>query len=120
VGKGEVSEPFESGTVSSGWLEELSLAGRVGISPSEWENMTPAAFNAYVRGYLKEQDAQQEIAAAQNYRLAVMVRSAVWGKRMPPYETFAPKRSKRSMTDDEMYQSVLALNAALGGKTEGG
>ena len=82
--------------------------------------MTPAAFHAYVQGYLKEQETQQTMTAAQNYRLAVMVRSAIWEKRMPAYETFAPKQQRRAMTDEEMYQSVLALNAALGGKTEGG
>lgn len=40
---------------------------------------------------------------------------------MPPYETFAPKKKRqKAMTDDEMYQSVLALNTALGGRADGG
>ncbi len=82
--------------------------------------MTPAAFNAYVRGYLKEQEAQQEMVAAQNYRLAAIVRAAIWSKHMPPYESFAPKKQKKVMSDEEMFQSVLALNTALGGAADGG
>ena len=82
--------------------------------------MTPASFVAYVRGYLKEQETQQELLAAQNYRLAVIIRTAIWSKRMPDYETFAPRKQQKVMTDDEMYQSVLALNAAMGGGSDGG
>lgn len=93
----------------------------MGIGPTEWEDMTPASFGAYVKGYLKEQETQQELLAAQNYRLAAIVREAIWSRRMPPYETFAlKKQQKKVMTDDEMYQSVLALNAALGGGSDGG
>ena len=82
--------------------------------------MTPASFGAYVRGYLKEQETQQELLAAQNYRLAVIIRTAIWSKRMPSYETFAPKKPKKVMTDEEMFQSVFALNTALGGRADGG
>ena len=82
--------------------------------------MTPAAFGAYVQGYLQEQETQQELLAAQNYRLAAIIRAAVWSKRMPPYEHFAPRKQKKVMTDEEMYQSVLALNAAMGGTADGG
>lgn len=93
----------------------------MGIGPTEWEDMTPASFGAYVKGYLQEQETQQELLAAQNYRLAAIVRAAIWAKHMPPYETFAPKKKRqKAMTDDEMYQSVLALNTALGGRADGG
>lgn len=85
--------------------------------------MTPASFGAYVKGYLQEQETQQELLAAQNYRLATIVRAAIWSKHMPSYETFAPKKPKKPkkvMTDEEMFQSVLALNTALGGAADGG
>lgn len=98
----------------------MALAGRVGISPSEWENMTPAAFNAYVRGYLDDMESRQQMQTALNYQLAGMIRSAVWAKHMPRFEAFTPKKKKKVMTDEEMYQSVLALNAALGGDAGGG
>ena len=81
--------------------------------------MTPAAFHAYVEGYLEEQKAAIEIQRRQNYNLAVMVRVAVGTKRMPEYKKFFPEKRKKQMSDEEMYQQVLALNALLGGTVSG-
>lgn len=82
--------------------------------------MTPAAFHAYVRGFIEGQKDEAEIWQAQLYNLAVMVRVAIGAKRMPEYKRFFPPRKKRGpMSDEAMYQQVLALNRALGGRTEG-
>lgn len=82
--------------------------------------MTPAAFRAYVRGYLEEQKFRLEARQRQDYNLAVMVRAAVGEKRMPEYERFfRNQRSRKAMSDAEIYQSILAINAALGGTVNG-
>ena len=85
--------------------------------------MTPAAFRAYVKGYLEEQKFRIETRQRQDYNLAVMVRAAVGQKRMPDYERFfrggGQAGPKKPMTDEQMYQQVLALHAALGGTVNG-
>jgi hypothetical protein len=59
-----------------------------------------------------------------NYNMAVMVRAAVGANRMPGFEQFFPDSQqhgrKEPMTDEQMYQQVLMLNAALGGSVMGG
>lgn len=81
--------------------------------------MTPAAFYAYVRGALQAQQDKQEIRQHLVYDLACMVRTAIWGKRMPEYRRFYPPRHKEIMSDEAMYQQVVALNAMLGGSVDG-
>ena len=82
--------------------------------------MTPAAFRAYVRGYLEEQTYRIETRQRQDYNLAVMIRAAVGEKRMPDYERFfRSRKSRKAMSDAEICQSILALNAALGGTMNG-
>ena len=51
------------------------------------------------------------------YNLAALIRAAVWSKHMPKYNSVFPekKKEKKEMTDEEMYRSVLALNALFGG-----
>lgn len=100
------------------------IAGRVGISPAGWENMTPSSFRAYVKGYLEEQRYQNETRQRQDYNLAVMVRAAIGEKRMPGYDRFYSEQKKhgkraQNMSDDQMFQQVLALNKALGGTVNG-
>lgn len=82
--------------------------------------MTPTAFRAYVRGYLEEQKFQIEARQRQDYNLAVMVRAAMGEKRMPEYERFfRHQKSRKAMSDAEICQSILAINAALGGTVNG-
>jgi len=60
----------------------------------------------------------------EDYNMAVMVRAAVGAKRMPSFSQFFPDSQQRGrkepMTDEQMYQQVLMLNAALGGSVMGG
>jgi len=86
--------------------------------------MTPAAFRAYVKGYLEEERFRMETRQRQDYNLAVMVRAAIGERRMPEYERFyrggkQAGAKQDTMTDEQMYQQVLALNAALGGTVNG-
>lgn len=97
----------------------------MGISPNEWENLTPAVFRAFIDGYFDRQKEQADLQRVQNYNLAVMIRSAVWAKiQMPDYSHFCKEGGDdgkpKIMSDEQMYQQVLALNAALGGSVAGG
>ena len=61
---------------------------------------------------------ERQMRNADIYNLAALIRTAVWGKHMPKYDTVFRKTSrKREMTDEEMYSSVLALNALFGGNS---
>ena len=85
--------------------------------------MTPATFRAWIKGYLDAEQAKKKGRQQEDYNLAVMVRAAVGTKRMPSFEQMFPdsrRGSREPMTDEQMYQQVLALNAALGGSVIGG
>ena len=72
-----------------------------------------------MQGCADREQTQTESERKRDYNLAVMVRAAVGAKRMPDYNRFFPEGAgqgeKKSMSDEQMYQQVLALNAALGG-----
>lgn len=85
--------------------------------------MTPATFRAWIKGYLDVQQAMREGKRHEDYNLAVMFRAAMGSNRMPSFEQVFPdsrRGSREPMTDEQMYQQVLALNAALGGSVIGG
>ena len=50
------------------------------------------------------------------YALSAAVRTMIWSKSAPGYETMFPEDRKTEMSDDEMYAQVRALNALFGGK----
>jgi len=99
-------------------MDQIRAAGRVGMSPETWENTTPAAFNAYIQGYLDSEKERQEAQRVNAYNLAIMVRAAVGAKRMPDYKEFFPGNSGE-MSDEAMYSTVVAINKALGGSVDG-
>ena len=80
--------------------------------------MTPGELNLAVKAYGERLRLEQRMAAASNYNLACLIRTAVWGKRMPKFEQVVGSdkpKAKKNMTDDEMYAVVKALNRAFGG-----
>ena len=63
-----------------------------------------------------QMDIRERAEKANIYNLSALIRVAIWGKRMPKYEqVFRGKRSRRKMSDEEMYNTVLALNGKWGG-----
>ena len=64
-------------------------------------------------GYIEEQKDRQRLTEINLYNHAVLIRSAVFAKRMPKFN--APTEKKKAMTDEEMYASVVALNTLFGG-----
>lgn len=80
--------------------------------------MTPAQLNIYARAYAKRRQSEQEVAQANIYSLAALIRPMVWSKHPPSFEKAFPgqKVQAREMTDEEMYQTVRKLNALFGGE----
>lgn len=73
--------------------------------------MTPCELQDYAKGVLEGQQTA-------DYRLASLIRAAVWSKdKMPAYDSLFKKREKE-MSDDAMFEAVKALNKLFGG-TEG-
>ncbi len=73
--------------------------------------------------YLEMRRAEQRLAQVNIHSLASLVRRAVWGKRMPNYEecfndSVPSSGTKKAMSDEAMYITVKAINAALGGKED--
>ena len=53
------------------------------------------------------------------YTLAGLIRTMVWAKHAPAYESVFPETArKKEMTDEQMYAQVCALNKLFGGNTE--
>ena len=82
--------------------------------------MTPSELNLAARAYSARTKSEQEFASLMNYQLATLIRAAVWSKRMPEYRSpFEAKPKQIEQSDDALFASVLALNAAMGGTIEG-
>ena len=91
----------------------------MGLTPAEYNELTPAEFFAFADGYLTNVEKEQEMANMRIYSLACAVRTAIWGKRMPQYDQmFGRQKQKEQMTDEEMFQVCEALCMAFGGKIE--
>ena len=57
---------------------------------------------------------REELNRRRDYNRAVLIRAAIFMKRMPKFEQ--SKRTKKTkMTDDEMFKAVQALNRMMGG-----
>ncbi len=87
--------------------------------------MTPAELNLYARAQGERIRAEQKAVRGNLYSLSVLIRAMVWAKSPPSYETAFPgdetafpgdAEKPKDMTDDEIYATIRALNAAMGGK----
>lgn len=76
--------------------------------------MTPLELRLYIKGQRMAEELRQELRERNLYTLAALIRSAVWGKKMPSFEDAFG--GSDDMDDEAMYRTVRALNAALGGR----
>lgn len=88
----------------------------IGMSPSEWERLTPSEFGACVSAWMEKRRDDQQIAQRNIYNLSLLIRAMVWNKRAPDYEDAYGGEMTEIMTDEQMYAQVKALNALLGGE----
>lgn len=83
--------------------------------------MTPAQLNVCARANVKRRQEEQQIAQANIYSLASLIRSMVWSKNPPGFDQVFPEaktstKKQEEMTDDAMYVMVKKLNALFGGE----
>lgn len=83
--------------------------------------MTPVELNACARAYGRRQEAQRREKQSDIYNLAALIREMVWAKSAPSFERVFPENAgtAKEMSDDAMYATVRALNAAFGGTESG-
>lgn len=95
------------------------LAARIGLSRSEWEDMTPREITIWAHAFSDRRRAEKRSAEVRIYNLAALTRGMIWGKQAPSFESVFPDRtSKKAMSDEAMLAQVKRLNALLGGKVE--
>ena len=82
--------------------------------------MTPRELRIYADAYEDQLRLEKYLTNVRTYNLAVLIRSMVWAKHPPRYESVVPEeaREREPMTDEQMYDQVRALNALWGGKED--
>ena len=79
--------------------------------------MTPRELWIFSRAYRDRVRSEARAKRAEIYALAALIRSMIWAKHPPRFERVFPEDMRqKEMTDEQMKQQVLALNAVFGGK----
>lgn len=98
----------------------MMLAARIGLTRSEWGDMTPRELSIWAKAYAAREKAERRKTETRIYNLAALTRGMIWGKHPPRFETVFPEKgpNKKAMNDEEMFAQVQALNALFGGREE--
>ena len=89
----------------------MELAALVGISITEFWEITPFELNVAAKGYARRQEQQQKLSIYQAY----LISRWVWAKKIDIKKILGEAKPKRRMTDEEMLEKAKVLNALLGG-----
>jgi hypothetical protein len=89
---------------------------QIGISLSDYNEMTPYELDIAMKAYRQKMIQQQE----ENIAVAWLGEYFHRLKKLKKLEEYLPKENKpkRIMTDEEMKQQVIKLNALFGGNIE--
>lgn len=89
---------------------------RLGLTLTEYEDITPAELVLLLRIHRKREEDRRKEREADLYALACMTGQAVWGK-LERFDTLFGRDADHAqeMTAEEMLDQVRAINAALGG-----
>lgn len=78
--------------------------------------MTPVEVTAFALGYANRRDRRQKQRNRDLYNLAVLIGIVTLSKHPMSFEeAFSGQSARVEMTDDQMYETVRALNAMFGG-----
>lgn len=77
--------------------------------------MTPRELSVMADGYVR----RQEIHRKESIYQAYLISRWVWQKRIDIRKILDDGSAKRHMTDEEMYEQAVRLNAMFGGKVKG-
>lgn len=93
----------------------MKLATSMGISVTEFWEITPYELSIFAESYLERKEIESEERILQAYLTALWSRT----KKMPNINKIL-KREKENkvMTDDEMLKQVMKLNALFGGEVK--
>lgn len=86
----------------------------IGISKNEYDEMTPSELNIHIEDYHKKEQLRVNEGIALAHLNAYLQRV----KKMPQLSELLEKEKKQqkaTMTDEEMFERIKALNASLGG-----
>lgn len=94
------------------------MAARIGIGAGEFELLTPMELSLYAEAYRDRLEDEARMTKAKIYSLAALVRTMMYNKFPPRFETVFPEdiRHQKEMTDEAMFAQVQALNRLFGGK----
>lgn len=89
---------------------------RLGLTLTEYEDITPAELVLLLRIHRQREEDRRKEREADLYALACMTGLAVWGK-LERFDTLFGRDADHAqeMTAEEMLDQVRAINAALGG-----
>ncbi len=91
----------------------MELATFIGISISEFWDITPYELNLIAKGYQKREEKRSKESIYQAY----LISRWVWQKKID-IEKMLNAKKKKVMTDEEMLEKVKALNAIFGGEVK--
>ena len=78
--------------------------------------MTPRQLQLACSAFSDARKTDLRLSSAKIYSLASLIRTAVWGKKMPAFDRVFPEENKKKvMSDEELYEQVRALNKLFGG-----
>lgn len=93
----------------------MELATYIGMSITEFWEITPFELSMAARGYSKRQEQRQKESMYQAY----LISRWVWAKKIDIKKYLGENKPKRKMSDEEMLERVKQLNALLGGEVVG-
>ena len=95
----------------------MKLAASIGIPVSEFWEMTPYELNLAANVYVEKKQQEQQNMVIQAY----LISRWVWAKDVPIEKILnelGTSKDKKEMTDEEMLNQVMTLNAMLGGEVK--
>lgn len=92
----------------------LKLATSIGMTISEFWEVTPYELSLVAEGYNK----RQEIEGKERIYQAYLISRFVWQKKIDIEKLLEDKKEKKIMTDEQMLNQVKALNSLFGGEVK--
>ncbi len=89
----------------------MELATSIGVTITEFWEITPFELSMVAKGYARRQEQRQKESIYQAY----LISRWVWAKKVDIKKYLGETKPKRRMTDEEMLEKAKALNALLGG-----
>lgn len=93
----------------------MEVATSVGMSISEFWEVTPFELSLVVKGFNERQKANQK----ENVYQAYLISRWVWQKKVDIEKILEIKKEKKVMSSDQMLAQVKQLNALFGGSEVG-